>query len=513
MKSKYQVVVVFGSCSTKERKAFRESAKARNAKLFFVDFCKCRGGGIRYTSIDDLQPIVDLFVDGITSKGRPNGSKLAGTEVVRGTCCEEVREERDRAYDEFQSCLTAFAFTVSNSAYDGWMAVRNMIANAPIMLTRLTLCQLSASFDCPAIAVGSGPSLALHLDEIRNLQGKFLIFCAESAIHGLLEAGIRPNFVCPQERVESPFLTKFREWAPAEWEPWCICTPMIHPYSLDGFRGRIVPVASWNQPWQWYWSKHAQPRRPLIEGSSTGVCAVTYAASLTTGPIYLVGNDCAYHDNDSHWSGAQMTAGLWERDSFNESRVCGYDTVWIEKNGGGQVRSCRLWARFRGEIGARALAMRKRNRLVINTNIDRGATIPYAVTSPLPTKEQAKRFPPFKLKKQHQFEPDGGPVTEWVEMVMHMREECGAWPYNSQTGNQDAINMVTGCIDSCGNYWKYWNDAEGIKCDIGPSMREMKTAAIQRIYPELEGILDSIESQPKKYIESLSAREEKPDGP
>jgi hypothetical protein len=394
------------------------------------------------------------------------------------------------------------AICVSNSAYDGWMAVQNMIATADAMLTRPTLDQMAGAYNCPAICVGSGPSVSDHIEAIRALNNKFLIFAAESAAKGLIDAGIRPHFICPQERVKSPFLSNYEKWAPPEWHPFVICTPMIHPASLSGFKGRIVPVVSWNQPWRWYW-KHHSPRRPTIEGSSTGVCTVTFASILTSGPIYLVGQDCAYDDNATHWTQAQMTADLWTRDAGNGARVCGYDEVWIEKNGGGQVRSCLLWARFRGEIAARGMELHKVGRVLANTNLERGARIPYTINEHLPA---ADLLPDFVPIRKFTMKPDAGPLRQWVEMARHLREECKEWPFSSRVGNQEAINMITGCIDSCNGYWQYWNRAHGVVQDTRPAVKEAKIAAMHRIYPDLLRALEWTENSLIAYETFLKSQ-------
>jgi len=496
MMQRLEVIVVFGSCDRDERESFRKSAR----HAFFIDLCDCHKDGIRFRTNADLAPLDVMFFDPPGTKGRPNSSLLAATRYVKGKCCPSVERQRDALFDACLSNALTMATCVSNSTIDGWMCVENMIVNSPLLLTRPDMSHFFGSFDCPAIAIGSGPSVADHLEDIRRLNSKFLIFCAESAAQGLVKAGIRPHFICPQERVMSPFLPKMKEWGPPDWRPWCICTPQVHPASLSPFQGRVVPVASINQPWEWYWRFHGE-RKPTIEGSSTGVAAVTFAALMTRGPVYLVGNDCAYDDDESHWGGASETASLWDRDAGGGSRICGYDTVEIDRNGGGKVRSCHLWSRFAGEIGARGSEMRRKGRTLVNTNINRGAVIPCTICERLPTNAESLRN--FQMTRKVEHVDLTGPFKEWVEATVQMLDECRAPPYRSKTGNQAAINMVLGCLDSCCNYWRRWDSVEGRTARYKQAKRQMQRASMERIYPSLERAIEWIRNKPQEYAESL----------
>jgi hypothetical protein len=500
-----EAILVFGCDSKPQRKKYARMAK----HCYIFDFCDCHSSGIRVRELEDCYTVTHKFVDHPNSPpGRPNGSKLAGVKLVKGRCCKDVEAFRDEAFEHIEAFLVDVAMHVANTPLDGWMAVQNMLANAPVMLTRPTILDWAGIFNSPAICVASGPSLADHIDDIKALNGKFPIFCAESAAQGLIKEGIKPHFVCPQERVESPFLSTYKEWAPEEWQPWIIATPMVHPASIQGFRGRLMPVPSWNQPWQWYWKKHSyapwlKERRATIEGCSTGVAAVTYAAILTSGPVYLVGHDCAYDDSDeSHWGGAQQTAGLWSDSASDQSRICGYDRIDLPGNGRNTVKSCRLWARLRAELSQRAYDARTKGRTFINTNIDRGAQINYCLNQRLPV-DRAERFTQFQPVRDFPRQVSPQHFRDWVAMVRHMLKECKEYPFSSKVGNQDAINMVTGCIDSNANSLRYYNKAKGVKTDIDAAAKELKIAAINHVYPDLERALDWLKDKPDIYEQSL----------
>lgn len=492
-----EVRLVFGCCDPDERARHRKSAN----EVHFFDFCDCHSDGCRCHAVQDVGRVLSTYNDSLRAKQRKNITKLAGTERIRGECCECGHELREQAWREVEKSLVDLSMRVSNHVLDGWMCIENMIANAPLMLTRPTLCQLRYRYRSPAVAVASGPSVGDHVERLREIQDSVIICCAESALRGLVENGVYPQFICPQERVESPFLPGMREWCPDDYLPFIVATPMVHQTSIAAFEGRVVPVVSWNQPWRWYWAFHGT-KHATLEGSSTGVAAVTYANLLTSGPVFLVGHDLAYDDKDSHWDGAKQTAELWgDSVGDNASRVCGYDDIELDANGGGTVRSSLLWARFRNEIADRAAEMRRKGRTIINTNHSRGAKVGYTLTMDLPTD-----LPDLMLGNPLPRMPKPSAFREWVHNLKSLAESAKSPPYKDKNGNQTAIDMILGCIDTCLGYWRHHAQRHGYDVDLDKIRADAREDTMKSMYPKLQRMLEWIQPWPERYETFLKSQ-------
>lgn len=212
---------------------------------------------------------------------------------------------------------------------------------------------------CPVIAVGSGPSLAFHVDRLKQLQDRCIIVAALSAVRGLRAAGIEPHFTTPIERTEDVI-----DYVPDCGEIAFAGAPIVARSVCRAFRRHYyVP----NRDGLSLWS--SLPDDPSIYfGSSTGTLAVSLATHITTGPVYLVGHDLAYEAGRSHWENAQNAPVVIEGKIMgNNGKLL--DTTW-------------LWLRFVASLAEFA----KSHGNVINTNISdkRGAKIDGALPGDLP---------------------------------------------------------------------------------------------------------------------------------
>lgn len=228
-------------------------------------------------------------------------------------------------------------------------------------------------FSCPAIAVASGPSLANHIDELRRLQYSCLIFCADTALEGLLKAGITPHFVTPLERTEPGVEESFpRAKYPGVIFAGAAVVDELIPPKFD--RHLLIPGSDVLFLWA-----GARTDQLFFYGQSTGVLAATLALQMTTGPVYLVGHDLAYGESASHWDGVAHTVQLARANTF-----------FVEGNSGQPVETQQWWQIFRQEIGDLAQAS---GRLVnVNAHTKVGAVIPHALAGPLPNPDSLEPF-------------------------------------------------------------------------------------------------------------------------
>lgn len=226
----------------------------------------------------------------------------------------------------------------------------------------------------PAIAVGSGPSVARHLDALRKLQHKCLIVSAQTAAQGLIDNGITPHLITPMERPRS-----VNDYMPISCGKMAFAgAPLVHPDVLNRFQ-RHFYVPSADVLYRWC---NLPDEARLFYGSSTGTTAVNVAAFCTRQKVYLVGHDLSYDGDSSHWSGSQ---------SQIMSRAKAKDT--IEGHNGEMLACERIWKRFRNQIADTARDLHT-GLVNVNAHDKIGALIPGLQSGPLP---DADSLPDFAL--------------------------------------------------------------------------------------------------------------------
>ncbi len=285
-------------------------------------------------------------------------------------CDEVVRNEFAQA---FYSLLTSRPFSMGDDAIDGLQGAYHIALSAHLIAHNPTPAELT-KLSCPAICVAPGPSLAKHLDAIRALQDKCLIIAADTAMHGLIKAGITPHMVTPLERTDGLAEQAF----PDARYPDVIYAgaPFANQDIAAKFDKHLfVPGSDIAFLWMGVPGSHT-----FFHGQSTGVMSASLASQLTTGPIYLVGHDLAFNDTISHWSEVHhdvQVGGKTER-------------IRIPGNSGNVVESQMWWTIFLGELSDIA----KETGRVCNVNgvTGDGAQIPGTVSMGLPDPASLEPF-------------------------------------------------------------------------------------------------------------------------
>jgi len=89
-----------------------------------------------------------------------------------------------------------------NSPEDSLIGLRHMFDNITEIVENPGVNLLYNQFKgVPAVVVASGPSLKKNIHLLKEIEGKAMIFCAESTLKILLQHGIKPNVVTALERV------------------------------------------------------------------------------------------------------------------------------------------------------------------------------------------------------------------------------------------------------------------------------------------------------------------------
>ena len=229
----------------------------------------------------------------------------------------------------------------------------------------------------PVLAIGAGPSLANHYEELRRLNGKVIVVAVDSALERLQDEGITVHFCTPVERVFQINRLFTRDQA----ETIFLGMPLVCPDVVRRFKRHAFNP---NHDILFDWACAGNARYP--NGMGTGTMSVYRAIGMTDGPVYLVGHDLAFTPNQSH------AAGL---NSICTEPRSGYH---VPANVGGTIESCDIWDRFRRDIG-QFIGSRPEVYNVAAAD-GMGAVIPNAKVGPLPQPGELPPTPPVILNQR-----------------------------------------------------------------------------------------------------------------
>lgn len=324
---------------------------------------------------------------------------LECTDFFTGHACAVPDETRKRFMQVFYDILSYRPQSQGDDVIDGLQGAYHIAHAAHLLLPAPTPDELP-KLSCPAISICPGPSLAKHLDALRILQHKCLIICADTAMQGLIKAGITPHIVTPLERTPNVIDESF----PGAHYPGVIFagSPTVHHHAAPKFDKHILIPGS-DVLFTWMGAKINQL---FFYGQSTGVLSATLATRLTTGPVYLVGHDLAFTDTQSHWgevhSGIQIGAAT--------------PRIPIQGNNGEIVQSQFWWVTFMRELAS--LAMETRRIINVNGHDKVGALILNTTAGPLPDPASLE---PFSMPQWP--EPNAARVEHMATLLRRLPED------------------------------------------------------------------------------------------
>jgi hypothetical protein len=267
---------------------------------------------------------------------------LPAWQVVGADVCEH-----DRAWVEHQ--LATLLYDLGNSSLDAWIGARNAIRNSG------TAAQepkhhgiMGLAQGRPVVCVASGPTAAMHFDEIRQAQaGGAVIVCADTIYQPLAKAGIRPHVVCCIERIPCFTDIVVPEACPSTI---LVAPPIVDPSTVRGWEGRRV----------WYWQSNAGLYNWLgtsvpasFSGRSAGTLAAVTAILLGGSSLYLVGHDLCHVGGSSHAAGVHQLGPVGQAQLENEATPGSmFDVEQILCRDGERGRSNAFWRMCRDDIAA-----------------------------------------------------------------------------------------------------------------------------------------------------------------
>jgi len=144
----------------------------------------------------------------------------------------------------------------------------------------------------PAIVVSTGPSLSRSIEQLKMIQDRALIICADSSLSILLKNGITPHFTASIER--DMHTVKYFKAASnyGAVKTRLIAYPILQPEALQTYPGQ--KVVAYRDYGYFHYLEEQVSRGILSSSSSVAHFCCRIAAFLGCPHIYLVGQDLAY---------------------------------------------------------------------------------------------------------------------------------------------------------------------------------------------------------------------------
>jgi hypothetical protein len=204
---------------------------------------------------------------------------------------------------------------LGNTAEDTLVGVRNFALNVPWILNSPCVRDFSELYGRPCICVASGPSLEKNVHLLKEIQDRFVIIAADTAVKKLLSLGIRPHFATCLERSQGMYLRTIRPLLEKFGEE-CknivliaafVCTPQV----IARWPGPVKIVGKSELALDLWLAGDLVGGELFPCGASVAHVAFSLANALQASSIALIGQDLAYgEEGESHAEGTAPKSAM-----------------------------------------------------------------------------------------------------------------------------------------------------------------------------------------------------------
>ncbi|MDQ0161929.1 motility associated factor glycosyltransferase family protein [Aeribacillus alveayuensis] len=279
------------------------------------------------------------------------------TEVLRTFPTYRLHSEYyHNLLEHFSNILKNHVFNIGNDLDDTLLGIKNELKNLKHVLTKPALKELKDKYKGkPIICVSTGPSLDKQLPLLKQVKGRAIIICAESAMRVLLKNGITPDIVCILERIENSFKLSV-EGVKIPEETVLVGLTVIDPRIFDYWPKYMVPVFKQNITNSRFINEAFNDLGELYCGNSVAHMCYMLANYIGGDPIIVIGQDLAYsddgttHSKDSFYNfennqDIDINIRTKIQDSLSNKGMHN-KIVYLDGYYGGKVRSRLLWQQF-----------------------------------------------------------------------------------------------------------------------------------------------------------------------
>lgn len=240
------------------------------------------------------------------------------------------------------SLLTSY---LGNDHQDNMIGLQNMLANTRAILENPYVSCLKDKYkNIPAFIVSNGPSLDQSIRKLKEIQGRGLMICVESAIVPLTKNGIHPDILTVVERTTTTYQYHFanRNYSP---DITLIALALVDPRVFQFFGGEKIPIFRKGEDLNRWFNRNLSGESEMDAGANVSHLAVGLAMHLGADPIILVGQDFAYGPRGVTHSKDAVISQKQEKKA--RDRIHSIPTVYVEGNNGKMIPSNQLWEKFR----------------------------------------------------------------------------------------------------------------------------------------------------------------------
>lgn len=204
-----------------------------------------------------------------------------------------------------------------NAPEDAVLGLQNIMANRRYIHAGATLDSLRGRFaGKPGLVIASGPSMTASLPLLKDLAGRCVSACCDSALAPVLNAGYTPDFVVSLERYPllATYFTGTRHQVPKDLG--LLTLPLQVTEIYDNFPGTKIFCYPYLGTLSWLYPSFEQH----YFGPTVSTMALMSLYLMGCSPIIIVGNDLAFDQTTgkTHLAGMLLDA---EKDLHSEQKV------------------------------------------------------------------------------------------------------------------------------------------------------------------------------------------------
>lgn len=209
--------------------------------------------------------------------------------------------------------------------YTRWL--KNFIKNFDVTYSLPSISIFKNAFpNMSSIIFAAGPSLDKHIQELKDLQDKFIIIAVDTSLKALLEAGITPDFVL---LMDGQYLN-YLHIAGVNASSVLITESSVYPSVFySNFKAKCL--ASSFFPLGRYIEEKNRNIESLSAGGSVATSSWDFARFMGCNPIIMAGLDLAFTQNKTHSSACKFEMdALFSSDRFSPLEKISYKMLDIK---------------------------------------------------------------------------------------------------------------------------------------------------------------------------------------
>ncbi|MBU0700427.1 DUF115 domain-containing protein [bacterium] len=220
---------------------------------------------------------------------------------------------------------------------------KHILKNLPYVISSPGLKQLFGKFvGVPAIIVAAGPSLDKNVELLKEVKGKALILCVDTALGTLIKHGISPDVVVAIDATEKNYRYYLKPVEIPEGT-YLFTGPAVYSDALPLFSPNIF-FSGFGHPWLAWIETFIGERGAIKLGGSVSTAGFDLAVRFGANPVIFIGQDLSFPDNKVYTKGVMP-----ERIKEAEEYAKNLNTILVEDIYGNQVpttQSMWTWIRW-----------------------------------------------------------------------------------------------------------------------------------------------------------------------